>query len=163
MKAAILTMSDKGYNGQREDLTGPGIRKILEEHGYEVEYYKIIPDEQQIIQQELIHICDTLGSSLVLTNGGTGFAKRDVTPEATMNVIEKYVPGIGEAMRSLSMAITKRSMLSRGVAGIRKNSLIVNLPGSPKGAAENLSFIIDTLEHGVEILIGEATECARQE
>lgn len=161
IKAAILTMSDKGYKGEREDLTGPGIRKILEQNGYEIEYYKVIPDDMDTIKDELIYICDNLNTPLVVTNGGTGFAKRDVTPEATMKVIDKYVPGIGEAMRSASMSITKRAMLSRGIAGIRKNSLIVNLPGSPKGAAENLEFVIDTLEHGVEILIGEASECAR--
>jgi molybdopterin adenylyltransferase len=161
IKAAILTMSDKGYRGEREDLTGPAIKKVLEENGYEIEYYKVIPDEIDTIQKELIYICDELKLPLVMTNGGTGFAKRDVTPEATMKVIDKYVPGIGEAMRSMSMSITKRSMLSRGVAGIRKNSLIVNLPGSPKGAVENLGFVIDTLKHGIEILIGDATECAR--
>lgn len=161
IKAAVLTMSDKGHRGERVDLTGPGVKELIEEKGYKVEYYKVIPDDIEIIEKELIYICDELKLPLVLTNGGTGFSKRDVTPEATVKVIEKYVPGIGEAMRSMSLSITPKAMLSRGIAGIRKSSLIVNLPGSPKAAKENLGFIIDTLEHGIEILLGEASECAR--
>jgi molybdopterin adenylyltransferase len=161
IKAAILTISDKGSRGERVDGTGPAVRGILESNDYAVEYYKIIPDEQELIETELKYICDDLKINLVLTNGGTGFSKRDVTPEATRNVIEKYVPGIGEVMRAMSLKITPKAMLSRAIAGIRGESLIINLPGSPKGASENLEIIIPTLKHGIEILTGEASECAR--
>jgi molybdenum cofactor synthesis domain-containing protein len=133
---------------------------MLENNGYEVEYYKIIPDEIDEIQKELIYICDELKIELVLTNGGTGFSQRDVTPEATRNVIEKYVPGIGEVMRLKSLEITPKAMLSRAIAGIRKKTLIINLPGSPKGACENLDFVMPALKHGIEIMTGEASECA---
>ncbi len=161
IKTAILTISDKGSKGLRIDETGPAIRSLLEERDYKVEYYKIIPDEIEEIEKELIYISDLLGLNLILTNGGTGFSKRDVTPEATKKVIDKYVPGIGEIMRAKSSDFTSKAMLSRAIAGIRGDSLIVNLPGSPKGAVENLGFIIDTLPHGIEILIGKASECAR--
>jgi molybdenum cofactor synthesis domain-containing protein len=161
IKAAILTISDKGSRGGRVDGTGPAVRGILENNDYTVEYYKVIPDEQDQIEAELKYICDELKINLVLTNGGTGFSKRDVTPEATRNVIEKYVPGIGEVMRASSLKITPKAMLSRAIAGIRGDSLIINLPGSPKGASENLEIIISTLKHGIEILTGEASECAR--
>lgn len=161
IKAAVLTMSDKGYQGERVDLTGPVIKEMLQEKGYVVEYYKVIPDEIYMIEEELVYICDELKIPLVITNGGTGFSKRDVTPEATMKVLDKYVPGIGEAMRIMSFNITPKAMLSRGISGIRKNSLIVNLPGSPKAAKESLGFVVDTLKHGIEIMLGEANECAR--
>jgi molybdopterin adenylyltransferase len=162
IKTAILTISDKGSRGERIDGTGPAIREILEKNGFVIEYYKIIPDEIEDIKEELMYISDKLKINLVLTNGGTGFSKRDVTPEATQRVIEKYVPGIGEAMRASSLSITPKAMLSRGIAGIRKDTLIINLPGSPKAAVENLEFILPALPHGVEILIGEASECARK-
>lgn len=162
-KTAILTISDKGFKGQRLDETGQVLKKYLEENDYRVEYYKVIPDEVEDIKKELKHICDELEISLVITNGGTGFSKRDITPEATLQVIEKNVPGIAEYMRMRSMEITPRAMLSRGVAGIRKKSLIINLPGSPRGARENLEFILPSLSHGLEILSGEASECAREE
>lgn len=161
IKAAVLTMSDKGYQGERIDLTGPVIKEMLQEKGYVVEYYKVIPDEISMIEEELVYICDELKIPLVITNGGTGFSKRDVTPEATMKVLDKYVPGIGEVMRNMSFNITPKAMLSRGISGIRKNSLIVNLPGSPKAAKESLGFVVDTLKHGIEIMLGEANECAR--
>jgi molybdenum cofactor synthesis domain-containing protein len=162
IKVAILTISDKGSKGEREDGTGPAIRNILEKEGYEVEYYKIIPDEMALIEKELIDLSDKLKIELVLTNGGTGFAERDVTPEATKNVIEKETPGICEAMRLKSLEITPKAMLSRSAAGIRKKTLIINLPGSPKGASENLSFILPALKHGIEIMTGKASECARK-
>lgn len=162
-KTAILTISDKGFKGQRLDETGQVLKKYLEENDYRVEYYKVIPDEVEDIKKELKHICDELEIPLVITNGGTGFSKRDITPEATLQVIEKNVPGIAEYMRMRSMEITPRAMLSRGVAGIRKKSLIINLPGSPRGARENLEFILPSLSHGLEILSGEASECAREE
>jgi molybdenum cofactor synthesis domain-containing protein len=162
IKAAVLTISDKGFRGEREDSTGPAITEFIKKQDCEVKYYKIIPDDIEIIVKELTYICDELKLELVLTNGGTGFSNRDVTPEATLRVIEKYVPGIGEAMRFKSLAITPKAILSRAVAGIRKNSLIINLPGSPKGAVENLSFIIEVIPHGIDILTGKASECARK-
>lgn len=162
-KTAILTISDKGSEGQRIDETGQVLREYLEKNKYIVHYYKIIPDEVVAIKKELIYICDELNIPLVITNGGTGFSKRDVTPEATLQVIEKYVPGIGEFMRMKSMEITPRAMLSRGIAGLRKNSLIINLPGSPRGAKENIEFILPSLDHGIKILSGETSECARSE
>lgn len=161
IKTAVLTISDKGFEGQRIDSTGPAIRQAIEGKGYTVEYYNICPDEVDMITGELMHICDDLDINLVLTSGGTGFSQRDVTPEATMKVIEKYVPGIGEAMRMESLNITPRGILSRGIAGIRKKTLIINLPGSPKAAVENLAVILPALPHGIEILTGIGGECAR--
>lgn len=161
IKTGILTISDKGSKGERIDGTGPAIKNNLDENIYKVEYYKIIPDEIEIICEELIYMCDELNLDLVLTNGGTGFSKRDVTPEATMKVIKRQTPGIPEAMRHMSLAITPKAMLSRATAGIRDNTLIINLPGSPKGAVENLNFILPALPHGIEILSGTGGECAR--
>lgn len=158
---AIITLSDKGYEGQREDLTGPKIKEYIEENNrYNVVSYRLLKDDSQMLQEELIKICDNEIADLILTNGGTGFSKRDITPEATKLIIEKEIPGISEYMRMKSSEITKKAILSRGVSGIRKNSLIINLPGSPKGAIENLSFVMDTLDHGIDILKGQATECA---
>ena len=162
IKTAILTISDKGSRGERIDGTGPALINEIEDKGFIISFYKMIPDEQEEIESLLIYLCDELKVDLILTNGGTGFSKRDVTPEATKNVIEKYVPGIGEAMRMKSLAITSKAMLSRSIAGIRKNTLIINLPGSPKGAVENLGFILPAIPHGIAILIGEASECATQ-
>ena len=139
-RVAIITSSDSGYRGEREDLSGPAIREILE--------------REEIADQGL--------AELILTTGGTGFSERDVMPEATEDIIERRVPGIPEAMRAYSMTITKRAMLSRASAGIRKKTLIINLPGSPKAVRENLEYIIDSLEHGIEILTGEASDCARK-
>jgi molybdopterin adenylyltransferase len=161
IKTAILTISDKGSKGERIDGTGPALRSELEGNGFVISFYKMIPDEKQEIENELIYLCDELKVDLILTNGGTGFSKRDVTPEATQNVIERYVPGIGEAMRMQSLAITPKAMLSRSIAGIRGDTLIINLPGSPKGAVENLQFILPAIPHGISILTGEASECAR--
>jgi molybdenum cofactor synthesis domain-containing protein len=160
IKVAILTMSDKGSRGERIDGTGPAIRSELEGKGFVISYYKMISDEQKEIERELIYLCDELKVNLILTNGGTGFSERDVTPEATKNVIEKYVPGMGEAMRMKSLAITPKAMLSRSIAGIRGKTLIINLPGSPKAAVENLGFIMDAIPHGIDILQGKASECA---
>ena len=160
IKTAILTISDKGSRGERIDGTGPALRSELEGKGFDISFYKMIPDEIEEIEKELIYLCDELKVDLILTNGGTGFSERDVTPEATQKVIEKAVPGIGEAMRMKSLAITPKAMLSRSIAGIRKKTLIVNLPGSPKGAVENLQFILPAIPHGIAILTGEASECA---
>jgi len=161
IKTAIITISDKGSKGERKDETGKVLQDILEKEGYKVEEYKIIPDEINIISEELIKLCDEKKVNLIITNGGTGFSKRDVTPEATEKVIEKHVPGFGEAMRASSLYITPKAILSRGIAGIRKDSLIINLPGSPKAAVENLQAVLGAIPHGIEILLGEASECAR--
>lgn len=160
IKTGILTISDKGSKNERADLTGPAIKESLDKNIYSAEYYKIIPDEMDLICEELIFMCDELKLDLVLTNGGTGFAKRDVTPEATLKVIQRETPGIPEAMRQMSLSITPKAMLSRAAAGIRNSTLIINLPGSTKGATENLSFILSALPHGIEILKGTGGECA---
>jgi len=163
IKVGILTISDKGSQGEREDLSGKVIEEVAKKINGEVKYYKIIPDEKDIIQEELIKTVDELHLDLILTTGGTGLAKRDVTPDATLEVIEKEVPGISEIIRSESFKKTDRAILSRGVAGIRKESLIINLPGSPKGVRESLEIILEALPHGIEILKGQATECGRND
>jgi molybdenum cofactor synthesis domain-containing protein len=163
IRTAILTVSDKGAKGERIDTTSVAIREALDPSVYSIEYIKIVPDEIEDIKSELIYLCDELKVDLVLTNGGTGFSNRDVTPEVTLAVIEKLVPGIPEAMRAKSLEITPHGMLSRAVAGIRKSTLIINLPGSPKGAVENLNVVLPALKHGIEILKGEASECARKD
>lgn len=161
-RAAIITASDFGYRGEREDLSGPAIKEILEREGYEVISMDILPDDQVMLAGKLQEIADSEKAELILTTGGTGFSERDVTPEATEEVIERKVPGIPEAIRAYSMTITKRAMLSRATAGIRGKTLIVNLPGSPKAVRESLEYIIDALAHGLEILSGEARDCARK-
>ena len=161
IEVGILTISDKGARGEREDQSGKVIEEIVKKIEGEVKYYRIIPDEKEIIQDELVKAVDKLHLDLILTTGGTGLGKRDVTPEATLAVIEKEVPGISEIIRSESFKKTNRAILSRGVAGIRKKSLIINLPGSPKGAKESLEIILKALPHGIEIIKGEITECAR--
>jgi molybdenum cofactor synthesis domain-containing protein len=163
IKVGILTISDKGSRGEREDLSGKAIEEIVKKINGEVKYYQIIPDEKDIIQEELIKAVDKLHLDLILTTGGTGLAKRDVTPEATLAIIEKEVPGISEIIRSESFKRTNRAILSRGMAGIRKESLIINLPGSPKGVRESLEIILEALPHGIEILKGQATECGRND
>jgi molybdenum cofactor synthesis domain-containing protein len=163
IKVGILIISDKGSRGEREDLSGKVIEEVVKKINGEVKYYQIIPDEKDIIQKELIKAVDKLHLDLILTTGGTGLAKRDVTPEATLEVIEKEVSGISEIIRSESFKKTDRAILSRGVAGIRKESLIINLPGSPKGVRESLEIILKALPHGIEILKGQATECGRND
>jgi molybdenum cofactor synthesis domain-containing protein len=163
IKVGILTISDKGSRGEREDLSGKVIEEIVKKINGEVKYYQIIPDEKDIIQEELIKTVDKLHLDLILTTGGTGLAKRDVTPDATLEVIEKEVSGISEIIRSESFKKTNRAILSRGVAGIRKKSLIINLPGSPKGVRESLEIVLEALPHGIEILKGQATECGRND
>lgn len=159
-KAAIVCMSDKGSRGERVDTSSLVIEKILLENNYEVVEKVLIPDELITIKETLIRICDSNHVNLIITTGGTGFSKRDVTPEATEEIIEKRVPGIPEAIRAYSMTITKRAMLSRATAGIRKNTLIINMPGSPKAVEESLNYIISELKHGLEILVGSAHDCA---
>lgn len=159
---SILTISDKGSTGEREDLSGEVIREIVEAKGYSVKIKEIIPDEEDKIYSRLLYMCDDLKVDLVLTTGGTGFSKRDVTPEATIKACEKMADGISEAIRQYSLQITKRAMLSRAVSGIRGETLIINLPGSPKAVRESLDYIIDSVDHGLEILTGKAHDCARK-
>ena len=161
-KAAILTASDKGSRGEREDLSGPAIKEIIEPEGYEVTVYKVLPDDQETLENEMKRIADEGLADIIFTTGGTGFSMRDVTPEATIAVSDRLVPGIPEAMRAYSMTITPKGMLSRAAAGIRKQTLIVNMPGSPKAVKESLEYIIGPLRHGLEILHGESSECARK-
>lgn len=161
-KAAILTASDKGSRGEREDLSGPAIQEMIEPEGYTVTVYKIVPDDQETLENEMKRIADEGLADIIFTTGGTGFSPRDVTPEATLAVSDRAVPGIPEAMRAYSMTITNKAMLSRAAAGIRKDTLIVNMPGSPKAVKESLEFILPPLRHGLEILLGEASECARK-
>ena len=156
----IITSSDKSFKGERGDLSGPLVAGIAEAAGYKIASYTLLPDEQKELEKELARICDEGLAELILTTGGTGFSKRDCMPEATSAVAERMVPGIAEAMRNNSMGITKRAMLSRAISAIRKNTLIVNLPGSPKAARENLEFIINDLSHGLDILNERTGECA---
>ena len=161
-KVAIVCMSDKGSKGEREDISTQVIEKIILENGYKITKKVLIPDDFQKIKDTLIEICDNNHADLILTTGGTGFSKRDVTPEATEEIIEKRVPGIPEAIRAYSLTITKRAMLSRATAGIRKDTLIINMPGSPKAVEESLTYIISELKHGLEIMVGSTSDCARK-
>lgn len=162
MKAAIIVASTSGYKGEREDKSGPTIARMLKQVGFEVKFLKVLPDDKMILSEVMKKLADNHLADLIVTSGGTGFAKDDCTPDATIEVIDKQIPGIPEAMRAYSMRFTKRAMLSRAVAGIRKETIILNLPGSPKGAKECLEFVLLELVHGVEILTGEAKECARE-
>ena len=160
-RVAIITSSDSGAAGTRDDISGAVIRDIVQSHGYVVTACQVLPDDEERLAQALADIGDGQVADLILTTGGTGFSMRDTMPEATKKVIEKEVPGIPEAMRAFSAQFTKRAMLSRGTAGIYKQTLIVNLPGSPKAVRECLEFIISELDHGLEIMLGSATNCAR--
>lgn len=161
MRVAILTVSDKGSRGEREDKSGEAIREIVTEMGGEVVEREVIPDEQDQIAESLRRMA--MAADLVLTTGGTGIAARDVTPEATLSVIEKQVPGITEVMRMKSVEVAPTAMLSRAVAGTLGSALIVNLPGSPKAVRECLSFIKPAIPHALELLRGEGGECGREE
>lgn len=159
--AAVITVSDKGYRGERVDTSGPAICAIARENGFDVVHTAIVPDEKDMIQRELIHCADELHISLVLTTGGTGFSPRDITPEATLAVVERETRGIPEAMRAESLRITPRGCLSRSAAGIRGKTLIVNLPGSEKAAKENLLGVIGALDHGLDMLASSGSaDCA---
>ena len=161
MKVAIITASTAVYKGEQEDASGKVIRKMVEEAGLDVVFMKALPTDKTVLSTVFQRMADGNLADLILTTGGTGFSPRDITPEATEDIIDRRVPGIPEAMRAYSMTITKRAMLSRATAGIRKKTLIINLPGSPKAVKESLEYIIDALGHGIEIMTGEAGNCAR--
>ncbi len=152
--AAVITVSDRAYEGIYEDQAGPVVRDLLKDAGYDVVKEVIIPDEKNKIIETLLRFSEGQ-IALIVTAGGTGFSKRDLTPEATKEVIERATPGISEYMRMRSSEITPRAILSRGISGIRDNTLILNLPGSPKAAKENLSFVLPALEHGLDMLYGK--------
>jgi len=155
---AVLTLSDKGSKGERQDKSGPLIAEMLKEIG-EVRHYDILPDERDLIRDKLLEYVDKV--DLILTTGGTGLSPRDVTPEATLDVIERNIPGIAEAMRMEGLKKTNRAMLSRAVAGVKGQSFIINLPGSPAAVRENLKVILDVIPHAIEKIKGDAAECAR--
>ena len=161
LRAAVITLSDKGSRGEREDKSGPLIVKMLAAAGYKVEETLLLPDEAAALKAQLIRLADGRQVNLILTTGGTGFSPRDITPEATLAVADRNAPGIAEAMRYHSLSITPRGMLSRAASVLRGKTLIVNLPGSPKAVQENLEYILPSLEHGLRIAAGLDGECAR--
>lgn len=156
---AILTLSDKGSRGEREDVSGPVIAVMLKGIGAEVRYSEILPDEKELIKGKLVDYSGKV--DLILTTGGTGLSPRDVTPDATLDVIDREIPGIAEVMRAEGMKKTPRSMLSRAIAGVRGRTLIINLPGSPKAVQENLAVILGVIGHAVEKIKGDTSDCAR--
>lgn len=160
IKVGVITASDKGSRGEREDLSGPALKELVRDIQGEVVEYVILPDEQKILSETLCSWSDDLELDLILTTGGTGFSQRDITPEATLAVAERLVPGIAEVMRAQSLKVTPKSMLSRAVAVLRKRTLIINLPGSPKAVRECWAAIAPALPHGIQILKGEAHDCA---
>lgn len=160
--AAVITVSDKGARGEREDTSGPNLCRILEEKGFDVVHTAIVPDDAGEIQRQLLYCSDNAHIALVLTTGGTGFSPRDITPEATLAIVERQTPGIPEAMRAESMRITPKGCLSRSVAGIRGRTLIINLPGSKKAAEENILAVIYPVQHGLDMLYSEGSaDCGR--
>lgn len=161
-QAAVITLSDKGSRGEREDKSGPLLKERLTEEGYEVVESLLLPDEKEVLKKQLIRLSDQRQPDLILTTGGTGFAPRDITPEATLEVADRIAPGIAEAIRSYSMQFTPHAMLSRGASVIRGKTLIVNLPGSPKACKESLDCILKSLPHAFNLLRGDASECARK-
>jgi molybdopterin adenylyltransferase len=160
VKAGILTLSDKGARGERTDLSGPALTEWLLPRGVETAVYEMIPDEMGLIADKLAEWADSGALDIILTTGGTGVSPRDVTPEATMKILERVIPGLGELMRFRSLAKTPSAAISRAVAGIRGKTLIVNLPGSPKGAVENLEAIWDAVPHAVAKIQGDPSDCA---
>ena len=162
LTVGILTISDRGWRGEREDRSGEAIKQLLAALDTQIVRYEIVPDEKEIISQKLIQWSDNEGIDLIITTGGTGLSPRDVTPEATSAVVERVVPGFAEAMRAESLKKTPMAVLSRGVAGIRGSSLIINLPGSPKAVRECLEVILPALPHAIEVLKGEAVECGEE-
>ena len=162
LTVGILTISDRGWRGEREDRSGEAIKQVLAALDTHLVRYDIVPDERDIISQKLVQWADNEGIDLIITTGGTGLSPRDVTPEATSAVVERIVPGFAEAMRAESLKKTPMAVLSRGVAGIRGSSLIINLPGSPKAVRECLDVILPALPHAIEVLKGEAVECGEE-
>jgi len=162
LKVAVITVSDKGYRGEREDRSGKYIVSFFKEKGWEVSDYTIVPDEIDMIKEKLLDICDNGIASLVITSGGTGFSPRDITPEATIEVIERNAPGFSEIMRIEGQKKTPRAILSRAVSGIRKKTLIINLPGSIKGVKDSLELIYRPLPHGIDILTEKDAECGEE-
>jgi molybdenum cofactor synthesis domain-containing protein len=160
MKAAILTVSDKGFRGEREDTSGPSLAAWLRERKIDVVHAEIVPDEEEQIARVLMHLADHGQAELILTTGGTGVSPRDVTPDATLRVVEKVLPGFGEAMRAATREKLATAIISRALAGIRKRTLIVNLPGSPVGAVESLAAVWPAVPHAIEKLQGDAKDCA---
>lgn len=160
--AAIITLSDKGSVGDRVDTSGPLIKEIIEPYDFNVVDYIILPDEEEQLVEKLIDLADNQKVNLILTTGGTGFSPRDRTPEATKRVLDREVPGIAEAMRYYSLQITPKAMLSRAASGLRKSTLIINLPGSPKAVKENLEAIIKPILHGLDILLQYDSECGSE-
>jgi molybdopterin adenylyltransferase len=158
--AAVLTLSDKGFKGEREDAGGSLIREMLKGIGAEIRFYEILPDDKNIIKETLIKYC--LQVDLILTTGGTGLSPRDVTPDATLEIIDRQIPGIAEAMRAEGLKKTARAMLSRAVAGVRGKTLIINLPGSPKAVREGLGAILEVIPHAIEKIKGDTSECGTQ-
>ncbi len=159
-RAAVVTVSDRGSRGEREDASGPEIARILESVGIEIAARRIIPDEKELIRQTLIELCERDTIDLILTTGGTGVSPRDVTPDATRDVIERDIPGMAEEMRRQSGLVTPHAMISRAIAGIRNQTLIINLPGSPRGARENLNVVLAALNHAIEKIQGDTRDCA---
>ncbi len=162
LKLAVITVSDKGYAGEREDRSGKYIIDFFKENGWEITEYAIVPDEIDKIKEKLIEICDNNKANLILTTGGTGFSPRDVTPEATKEILEKDAPGFSEIIRIEGQKKTPRSILSRGVSGIRKQTLIINLPGSIKGVKDSIEVIYRPLPHGIDILTQRDSECGQE-
>ena len=160
-RAAVITLSDKGARGERKDESSPAAAEMLKDAGYEIIETVLLPDEPEQLKRELCRLADRRQADLIVTSGGTGFSPRDLTPEATMAVADRNAPGIAEYIRMRSMELTKRAMLGRGVSVIRKKTLIINLPGSPKAVRESLGFVLDALDHGLKILRESASECAR--
>lgn len=161
IRTAIITLSDKGSKGEREDESGPVIRGMIAEIDAVVEHYEILPDEKTLLAKTLARLSDSCKIDLILTTGGTGVGPRDVTPEATRSVIDFELPGMAEAMRSESLKKTSRAMISRAVAGVRKQTLIINLPGSPRAVRENLAVVLPALSHAVEKIKGDPSDCAK--
>ena len=161
--AAVLTVSDRSSRGEREDKSGKVIEELLQSIGTEIKEYRLVPDEREIIAQNLKELSDNPGVDLIVTTGGTGLGPRDVTPEATLEVIDKRIPGFEEAMRAESTRITPHGMLSRAVSGLRGRTVIVNLPGSPKAVRETLSVVLPALPHAVELVRGAVDSCGTQE
>ncbi len=161
-KAGIVTASDKGSKGEREDMSGPAIKEMIEQAGYETVSMKVLPDDEDSIYDELVRLADECDVDVIFTTGGTGLSPRDNTPEATLRAATKNVPGIAEAIRAYSLSITPRAMLSRAVSVMRNDTLIINLPGSPKAVKESLEYILPSLGHGIMIMKGLDGECARK-